>query len=244
MKIDYPSKKEKNETITSIIEAGMTLPQNKSLMRILKTILRLDRQVIFWDMGSLLVLSTLLMLTLFFSMAIFSPPHYYSTALVLSPLVYLTFVGIMQFTQSYSPLNDIEKTSKLTLHELNAYRLILFSLFGMGACLIVGGISLVAWQVQSLISILLLMLAGLFLCAYLSILVSRRSPKMKGQVLFITGWLSVNGLIMTYYGTQWESLLSNIPYLVSGLLALIFMGLYGNEIRQLLRKGVKYYAYN
>lgn len=244
MKIDYPSKEEKKSSINLII--GQALPDQapNRFISTIKPLFKMDLRFLFWDSYHFLFVGAIVILTMILAVIMGPPESYFSSVFALAPVSYFVCNFLMGVSQSGNPLYEVEKASSISGHQLNAYRMLVFSSVGMATALV---LSLSQWQSQGwqgAIASLFLMILSLFSSAFFTLLISKKSPRLKNQMIYLALWLLANALLIRVYGPVWEAFLRQIPPIASGILAFVFISLYVKELSQLLRQGVKYYAYH
>jgi hypothetical protein len=234
---------EKDILVEEILSKGLVKPM--STPAFLWDMWRnLGFRVIFWETGAAFLISCAIVAMYIALVSLTIIPqepvrNMYAMLFLFSPAVFISLTLCTEAIERSNGLYEIKMTSKYTIRQVTAFRLLCFSLIGMVSTIIASVVIVTAWEALHFLRIFSLGLCSLFLCSLLIIFTMRRLRG--GWYLGAIIWIAFGMLPMLLFRTGWESFLANIPITVVLGIATVACVLFMREIK-ITTKGVLNYA--
>lgn len=229
--------KTKNASIEYILSQGLVKPPT-TIEKITEMIQNIGFRFIFWDAGYSLFFAVLtigIVLLLF----CFVPNDFlYSASVVVAPLFFVFITMFVETSERFFDLYELKQTCRYTIQQVTALRVICYSFVGFVFTLFIAIIS--ANNVYEFVLLFSISLFALFLCATLNITLLRYFRGKWINVLFCALWVFVNAVMIFLVGEKWESLLRNMPIVLSILLAILGGIVLIYSVSKMLLEGKKY----
>ena len=235
---------ERDHAIATIITKGLTLPVSTHVF--LREMWRvLGCRVIFLDIIPALLVSFVVALGYITIISLKlsllqTGGNIYSVLFLFSPVLFLSLTLSTEVIEHYGGIYEIKMTSKYTIRQITAFRLLSFALVGMVSTILGSVIFSLTLETLQFVQLFSLTMASLFLCSLLTIYIMRRLHG--GWYLGPLIWTNIGILPMLLFHENWERLLSNLPPVVTVAVATVACALFLREIK-INTKGVLTYAY-
>jgi hypothetical protein len=234
---------EKDNAIESILSNGLVKPM--STPAFLWDMWRnLGFRVIFWETGAAFLISCAIAVTYVAVISFAITPleatqNLYAMLFLFSPAIFVSLTLCTEAIERSNGLLEIKMTSKYTIRQVTAFRLLCFSSIGIVSTIIGSAIITNRWEALNFLRIFSLGLCSLFICSLLIIYTMRRLRG--GWYIGAIIWTALGMLPMLLFSEVWEGILSNLPIAVVLGIAVAACLLFIHEIK-ITTKGVLCYA--
>ena len=243
------SPNERDKAIASILDVGLTRPVTTwGYLRDMYH--NLGLRVIFWESAPAMLLSVAVALVYILVIAsqftFFNADEHLSAMLFLfSPALFISMTVCTEAIERMSGLYEIKMTSKYTIRQITAFRLLCFSLIGTIFAVIANVViyPIMATELRSgfLFQMISVALCSLFLCSLLITTILRRFRS--GWYLGAIIWAVLGMLPVLIFREAWNAFLLDIPPAVALSFAVVAYILFIREIKITTRE-VYGYAYS
>jgi hypothetical protein len=231
---------ERNASIEYILDKGLVKP--KSFTEHLGGLYRqLGLRYLFWDTAQIVALIIVTLVAILLILPNAPADMKYSLLFAGSPLVFLLSMICSDAAERVSGLYELKMTCKYNLRQVNVLRIICFSLLGIVFSVCAGGSIGICNRFaldtdsRTMIDILALSLASLFLCAFLFLAIIRHFPGRLAGIAGAAIWLILGVVPIAVFGNAWELFLKGIPLAITIVIAIISAALCGYELAKLLK---------
>ncbi len=157
----------------------------------------------------------------------------YTVIFIWSPITYFVMAYLFFIKQKRKPTYEVEMTCKYNLHQLAAFRMLVFSVISM----IMNGLFIYVLLMDNEFSFfysLLLSSSSLFLFALLFLYVQLHAKSRMSKYVLFFGWIVMN-LIASYFSSEiYLFVLKQIPIYIYGVIAIASVVLYVKSLKGLL----------
>lgn len=230
------NEEEKDASIAFILSQGIVKKQTAK-DRIAEMLRTIGFRFLFWDKGYSLffaALATAGALALF----ILVPSDYrYSAAIAVAPLLFLLVTLFAETSERADGLYELKQTCHYTIRQITALRVISYSVVGSLFTAVIAAIS--ADSRYEFLSLFPLCLSALFICGVLSLSVMRHWHGKWVNGIFSAVWVFGNIALPFSIGKGWESILREMPIVISVALAMLGAVILACQISNMLVGGKK-----
>ncbi|RXZ79046.1 hypothetical protein EBB07_24660 [Paenibacillaceae bacterium] len=238
--IDYPDDAAVALQVQSIVAAGLV--RQPSFLTSLKTMhTQLGFKYLFRDWTEIVFVLLLCCAAygfigaeLFVYSRHFSIDQLYSFLFILSPLLYLVTAALFFINKRTRDTYDVEMSCKYNIYQLAAFRMLVFSVFGMIVNAL--GIFVLAAVNHDINPLFALALSGasLFLFANLFLYVLLRIRSRLARNSLIAGWLVFNLSAASLSSSVYLQVLTSIPTFVYMIITFAGVALYCRHLKRLI----------
>ncbi|WP_421377876.1 hypothetical protein ACOJQI_11565 [Bacillus salacetis] len=150
-----------------------------------------------------------------------------------SPITYLMMAYLFFLIQKKKPTYEVEMTCKYNLHQLAAFRMLMFSVIS----LIMNGVIIFLLMLQAELNFFYAMLlssSSLFLFSLLFLFVILRARNKFSKIGLFLVWVTGNIVASYFSGEYYLHVLKQIPFYIYALLATVGIVLYVKNLKRLL----------
>ena len=224
-------------SITYILDEGFTAPL--SIWHRARRIAEgLGLRFVFWDTAYSLIFAGLTVAVVALVVTATPEEWRYTVAAACSPLLFLLITLMTEVVERATSMYDLKQTSHFTIRQITALRIMAYSLVGAVFATVVA--VLAAHSAHEVASLLPLSLAVLFLCATLEISTLQLTRNPWAVAVFTALWLTVSLGLPLRYKQDWEGFLANLSVAITGLIALVSLGILVWQISRMLNETRKY----
>ncbi|MCM3781399.1 hypothetical protein M3231_00280 [Neobacillus mesonae] len=237
--IDFPDDERMGMEIERIVSKGL-MPKRTLYISFRQMSSQLGWKVLFKDraeIGLITLLGLLLMVLMGYAAGEQSNSESALSMSVviftMSPVLYFA-IAVMFFVQLRSrDTYETEMVCKYSVHQLAAFRMLVFSLLSLAANII--SILLLAVRIEGIdvIKSILMSASSLFVFSALFMYFQLHMSSLWSWLIAGMSWISVNALLYWMAGSAYEQLLNQIPVLVYGGLTIVGFILYVRHLKQL-----------
>ncbi|WP_349409868.1 hypothetical protein [Pseudalkalibacillus sp. SCS-8] len=236
--IPYPDEKEMQMEISMILEKGLD-PKTSFGTYLMNMYRNIGLRHLFHDWTEILytlVIALFLLGAMGIGVMEWVPAdqlNIYTFIFIGSPLTYFTFAYLFFLNQKQKATYEVEMTCKYNLHQLAAFRMLVFSLFS----LMVNGVIILLIAAQKEINVLYAFLISssalfLFAMAFLYVQLHMKSRQAKWTVACV--WVVGNVTAAFYSKDVYQLLLQHIPFYLYGIITVGAAILYIRSLKGLL----------
>lgn len=229
--------RERDIAIEFILDKGLVKP--KSIFACIAEMVRnIGLRYIFWDTWYSIFFAavTIAGVSLFFFAA--SEGERYSVAVATAPLLFLAITVFAEISERLGGLYELKQTCRYTIRQITAMRIICYSIAGLVFTTVISAFT--ASGSGEFLSLLILSLAALLLCAAL-ILTAMRFIRSPWATAILSGiWILAN-TVLTFSGiVQWENILSNVSLTIPCIIAAVSAAIFMHQASKLLKENNTY----
>lgn len=230
---------EKNASIAYILAHGLDRKQSVK-ERITDMLQTLGLRFIFWDKGYSLFFAAITVVVAF-ALFILVPDHYrYSAAIAFAPLLFLLVTLFAETSERNCGLYELKQTCHYTIRQIIVLRVMIYSVVGAMFTTVIAAMSVD--NGYKFLSLFPLCLSALFICAVLALSVMRWLHGKWVNAAFSTVWVFVNILLPFLFGSKWESMIREMPIVISVTIAVLGALILVWQISKMLAEEKKYAA--
>lgn len=230
---------EKAASIDYILRRGLVRPQN-CLVQACELFYSLGLRYIFWDTSYSLIFTAVTMAGVTLLPALVSPELRHTAAVGCAPLLFLLIMLFAETTERADGLYELKQTCRYTVAQITALRVMGYSALGVLCSALVTVLSL--RSAEGFVSLFMLCLAAMFLCAAVELLILRRTKGKWTLAVFSAVWVFLNLAVPFALGRRWELFLSAVPTAASAAAAMLCAAGLAFQIRRMLTGGRSYAA--
>jgi hypothetical protein len=234
---------ERDSAIETILSKGLTKPM-PTWAFLWDMWRKLGFRVIFWETSAALLISCAvavmyIALIMYAVIPLEAARNIHAMLFLFSPAVFICLTLCTEAIERTGGLYEIKMTSKYTIRQITAFRLLCFSLLGMVFTVLGSAAISAVWGTMHFMKVFLLGLCSLFLCSLLIIYVMRcmRGGWYKGAII----WTAAGVLPLLFFREAWENLLSGLPIAITLGVTAVACVLFAREIK-ITTKGVLCYV--
>ncbi|MBM7553103.1 hypothetical protein JOC33_002001 [Thalassobacillus pellis] len=157
----------------------------------------------------------------------------YTFIFIGSPITYFVFAYVFFVNQKQKATYEVEMTCKYNLHQLAAFRMLVFSVLSM----LINSVIILSISLHKSLDILhafLLSSSALFLFALAFLYVQLHMKSFQAKLTVTGMWVLGNILVSIHSVEFYEAFLQQIPFYIYGLIGIVAAGLYIRSLKGLL----------
>ena len=243
MKIIEPSQYERDKAIEEILSKGLRKP--KSLWGYVSNIYNtLGLRYIFFDMAFPIIMTIIATFGFIVLYPLTLERHLYAMVFAIAPIFFVFIVLFSEMAERVNGMYELKMTCKYTIQQISAFRVLCFSLLGTVFCTFISLYFSLLWVDFSFYKILSLSLCALFFCALLTLFLMRHYNWKWIHFAIMVLWIVVSYVPVRILGEKWELFLSQIPVVITMLVAVITCNLFLMEVKILLNTSKREVSYD
>ncbi|MCM3126836.1 hypothetical protein ACFQ3J_04095 [Paenibacillus provencensis] len=239
--IDFPEEEAIPIEVDYIVTRGL-MPKPSLARGLMDMARQLGARVLFKDRAEIALITLLgLLIMVLFGYAAGDQPNSASAwsisvlIFTMSPMLYFT-IAVMFFVQLRTKSTyETEMVCKYSVHQLAAFRMLIFSLISLAANLL--SIMMIAVQIEGfdVARSILMSASSLFIFSALFMSFQLYVKSRWSWLVAGMSWISANVLLSLGLGPVFEQVLNQIPLLVYGFIAIMGFLLYVRHLKQLFQ---------
>ncbi|NLP52598.1 hypothetical protein [Bacillus sp. RO1] len=236
-KIEYPTEVEMKGQIESIIKKG--LQKKQSFPAFLHEMYRhIGWRYVFRDATEVSFLTVIMMSLLVFVLYGFNGnamnTQLYSLIFTLSPMFYFVIASTLLVHARMKPAFELEMTFKYHVFQLAAFRMLVFSVIGLGLNVVLMTIISEMFSSIHIMEALMLSLCSLSIFGSIHLYsMQKRKGKLVSYVWF-SAWIVGNGTLVMFDSIAYSLFLSSVPVYVYAILITLSVYFYIRNLKRLI----------
>ena len=230
---------EKNASIEFILARGLRKPRT-TRSRILEMIRGIGFRYIFWDTGYSLLFAAVTNSIVAALFAVWPDDYRYTASVAVAPLMFLLIMAFAETAERTCGLYELKQTCHYTVRQIAALRVVCYSVGGAAFTAIIAVMG--AKDAYEFLSLFPLCLSALFICAALSLTVTRFARSKWANAAFSAAWVFVSAAPAFSLNEKWETLLGGVPAILSAIIAAAGAAVFMYQIARMISTEVEKYA--